>query len=358
MSRAHAGSVSASSCSCWPSCPSSRAAEATPARSARPAHRTGRAPLTAGYGRVTPAFQRTIDRVVADGSTAGRDLADRVSPAPSSTTWSAARCSRASATASARAGPTGPRRRCAPGWPLVATRQAARPATATTTGDLSALAALRQAAAAEPGRPRAAAQRAELTEAARSVAKVWLLRHQIQGVRSCRTFFLGVTRRSARRPPPAAARRPRPRRHRPAVGRQQVKHWRDYPDKGVVLDPQHVAEQHRTYWCGPTSMQMITWGWSDRRRSQAHWARRLGTTTSGTAITSMVRRRQPGHRLGQAVVRRSNAHSSSSSTPRRRGRIAPAARTHPRPARQPGPHQAPSSTSRRTATSPGNARMM
>jgi len=36
-------------------------------------------------------------------------------------------------------------------------------------------------------------------------------------------------------------------------------------------------------------MQMITWGWQNVRKTQGHWARRLGTTTSGTAITDMVR---------------------------------------------------------------------
>jgi len=35
-------------------------------------------------------------------------------------------------------------------------------------------------------------------------------------------------------------------------------------------------------------MQMIAWGWSGDRRSQGHWAHELGTTTSGSAITSMV----------------------------------------------------------------------
>src|SRR5262249_13144946 len=74
-----------------------------------------------------------------------------------------------------------------------------------------------------------------------------------------------------------------------ASGRQRAKHWKDYPRKGTVLNPRHVSEQHRTYWCGPTSMQMIAWGWSGSSRPQTHWARRLGTTTSGSAITDMVR---------------------------------------------------------------------
>ncbi len=74
-----------------------------------------------------------------------------------------------------------------------------------------------------------------------------------------------------------------------AGGSHRVKHWKQYPDQGTVLDPKHVAAQRRTYWCGPTSMQMIAWGWSGTKRSQSHWAHRLGTTTSGSAITQMVR---------------------------------------------------------------------
>jgi hypothetical protein len=35
-------------------------------------------------------------------------------------------------------------------------------------------------------------------------------------------------------------------------------------------------------------MQMITWGWSGRMHSQKYWAEKLGTTTSGSSITSMV----------------------------------------------------------------------
>ena len=36
-------------------------------------------------------------------------------------------------------------------------------------------------------------------------------------------------------------------------------------------------------------MQMIAWGWHGDRRTQKHWAGKLGTTTSGSAITDMVR---------------------------------------------------------------------
>jgi hypothetical protein len=55
------------------------------------------------------------------------------------------------------------------------------------------------------------------------------------------------------------------------------------------MNPKDVAEQTRTYWCGPTTMQMIAWGWKGNHKSQGYWADKLGTTTSGTAITDMVR---------------------------------------------------------------------
>jgi hypothetical protein len=136
----------------------------------------------------------------------------------------------------------------------------------------------------------AAAQRQELTQAARSVAKVWLIRHQVQGVPLPPHFYarhpevrVAETATTAARGGEAlAAPTTAP------VAARKVKPWRAYPDKGAVLDPKDVSAQHQTYWCGPTSMQMITWGWSGHRRTQRHWAARLGTTTSGTSITSMV----------------------------------------------------------------------
>ena len=67
-----------------------------------------------------------------------------------------------------------------------------------------------------------------------------------------------------------------------------VKHWRDYPTRGVVLRPKQVVEQTRTYWCGPASMQMIAWGWKHKDLGQDYWAAKLGTTTSGTSTGQMV----------------------------------------------------------------------
>ncbi len=245
------------------------------------------APLTAGYGRVTPAFQRTIAAVVSAGS------APRVSARTPARTLvgDLVRC----------AVFEGQRYCLGSGWTDrtqaqvqrsmagVATRQAARP-TRTTTGDLSMIDALRQAARMSP-EDRAAAQTAELTEAARSVAKVWLLRHQIQGTPLPAGFFArhpevrtatgsagqGASGTTTHVLAPVSP-----------MGKQRPKTWGDYPSRGVVLDPKDVRDQHRTYWCGPTSMQMITWGWSGHRRHQQYWASKLGTTTSGSSITSMV----------------------------------------------------------------------
>jgi hypothetical protein len=114
---------------------------------------------------------------------------------------------------------------------------------------------------------RAAAERAELTMAARSVAKVWLLRHEVQGV-----------------PLPAKFREDHP---EAVSGRVSVA---AYPtDKYAILDERRALSQNEYYWCGPATLQAIAWGSQGRRMNQSYWARRLGTTTAGTAITDMVR---------------------------------------------------------------------
>ena len=144
-----------------------------------------------------------------------------------------------------------------------------------TTGGLDAAALLRRAAALSPGQ-RAAAERAELVEAARSVAKVVLLRHHVADEPLPDGF---LERHPEARATTASA----------ATARSTTKSFGDYPQRGTVLKPRRVREQSRTYWCGPATMQMIAWGWQDRVRRQGHWADRLGTTTDGTAITEMVR---------------------------------------------------------------------
>src|SRR3954469_2680391 len=156
------------------------------------------APLTAGYGRLTAAARREIDRVVA--SDAARPLSGRTPTRTLvgtllrcavfegqryclGTGWTdrtQARVQRSTTTVAARQA-----------RPATAARAPTRQApgtTAATTGDLSMVAALRQAAALSP-QQRAARQTAELVRAARSVAKVWLLRHQIQGLPLPPHFF-------------------------------------------------------------------------------------------------------------------------------------------------------------------------
>jgi hypothetical protein len=234
--------------------------------------------LTAGYGRVSPAARDAIDRVVDSGRTSARLVPGTTSAR--TIVDDLVRC----------VSFEGQRYCLGTGWTDQSQAQvrkrtlalvrhpAARRADVTATGDLSSYDALIRTARMSAS-ARARAERAELTQAARSVAKVWILRHEIQGVPLPSGFL---------------ARHPEV---RPRIGgsttttttvKKRVKGWRDYPRRATVLNHRHVTQQHRTYWCGPTSMQMIAWGWQKTKRSQQHWARRLGTTTSGSAITAMV----------------------------------------------------------------------
>jgi hypothetical protein len=232
-------------------------------------------PAAPGPGALTGAMRREIDRVVSAGQRVGG-----VSARLSSTQLASdlVRC----------ADFDGQRYCLHTGWTTSTQADVrARVATATqslarrtapveTTGDLDLAATLQRAAALSPTE-RAASERAELTAAARSVAKVWMLRHEIQGVPLPAGFSQAHPEAglSARSSSTSTATRP--------------KTAADYPEHSRVLHPREVTEQTRTYWCGPTTMQMITWGWQNTRKTQGHWAHRLGTTTSGTAITDMVR---------------------------------------------------------------------
>ena len=160
-----------------------------------------------------------------------------------------------------------------------------------TTGDLDSRADLERRARMTPTR-RAALERAELTEAARSVAKVWILRHEIQGVPLPAGFLqrhpeVRVT--TSRTATTAARTNTTNTTNTSTTTTSGAKNLGDYPDRGTVISSKRVAEQTTTYWCGPTTMQMIAWGWSGTKKSQNHWASRLRTTRSGTAITDMVR---------------------------------------------------------------------
>jgi hypothetical protein len=259
-----------------------------------------RAATTAGWSRVTPQLQAEIDRVVDQGRTLGR-VSGKATPEQLAS--SAVRC----------ADFEGQRYCLGTGWTedteeqvrarmATAARTAlARPARATrSTGDLDPAAALEQRARMSPS-ARAAADRAELTMAARSVAKVWLLRHEIEGVplpdgfleehpeaRAAVPAAKASTAGSTASPTARASTSPSP---TPTAAPTQasVKTMADYPERTAILNPRQVAAQTRTYWCGPTSMQMIAWGWRDRQQSQGHWAQRLHTTGNGTSVYDMVR---------------------------------------------------------------------
>ena len=130
-----------------------------------------------------------------------------------------------------------------------------------TTGDLDLLTGLRVAAA-RSEQERRTRERDELTEAAAAVAKVWQLRHEVQGV-----------------PLPAAY---------AALARPKDK-GRVYPRKARIMKGSRTLEQNRSWWCGPAAMQAIAWGWNHRKRPQGYWADRLGTTTDGSSISEIVR---------------------------------------------------------------------
>jgi hypothetical protein len=273
---------------------------------------------TAGFSKVTPAMQAEIDRVVNAGRALGRTTGKQT---PEQLADGLVRCAEFE----------GQRYCLGTGWTEDTQQQVqARMATAarsvaarrgagvTNTGDLDARAALARMARMSPA-ARAAADRAELTMAARSVAKVWLLRHEIEGVPLPAGFLADHPEARAVATAPAAKPTPPPntasptatptkspsptksptktptRTHTqaptktPPASHGPVKTQADYPGRSAIMNIKQVSEQTRTYWCGPTSMQMIVWGWRNRVQSQDHWAQRLGTTTSGTSIYDMVR---------------------------------------------------------------------
>lgn len=229
-------------------------------------------PRAPGPGGLTAAMRREIDRVVAAGKQVGAMSARQ---SPTELASNLVRCAEFE----------GQRYCLHTGWTAqtetavrtrvtTATRslRLSGPAAVETTGDLDLVDTLRREAALSPTE-RAASERAELTAAARSVAKVILLRHEIQGAPLPAGFDTrfpdaGLTARTST---------------------TQTKTAADYPAVGKVLRGRRTSAQQRTYWCGPTTMQMIAWGWHRERRTQGHWAGRLGTTSSGTAITDMVR---------------------------------------------------------------------
>ncbi|WP_067432321.1 C39 family peptidase [Nocardioides jensenii] len=264
---------------------SSTAAPGAPAEPALPAN------ATATQGRVTPAMQAEIDRVLAEGSSTSARRSAATETNASALATSQVRC----------ADLEGQRYCLGTGWTdqpeadvvAEATAQTrtllTRSAPRETTGDLDLADELRQRASMSPA-ARREVERAELVEAARSVAKVWLLRHQIQGTPLPQGFV-------ERHPEIRAGSLPSARTTTDSTTlattesatRTATKTSADYPERDQILSSKRVAEQTRTYWCGPTAMQMIGWGWRGYRNTQNYWATKLGTTRSGTAISEMVR---------------------------------------------------------------------
>ncbi|MCF6376034.1 C39 family peptidase [Nocardioides KLBMP 9356] len=218
---------------------------------------------TAGRGRVTTEMRAEIERVVAAGAVA------RLAQGRTAAARAAVRCATFD----------GQRYCLGFGWtnqsretltarlesPPVFGRRAER------TGDLDADGVLGRAMARSDAE-REEAERAELTMAAQSVGKVWMLRHEVQGVALPEDFAedhpevttgSGIDARGG--------------------------YGASYPTKDKILTSKVAKAQHQTWWCGPATMQAIGWSSQGQRKTQAYWARRLGTTSAGTAISDMVR---------------------------------------------------------------------
>ncbi|WGL52317.1 C39 family peptidase [Nocardioides sp. BP30] len=266
-----------------------------------------------GYGAVTPAMRQEIDRAVAATTSLPRQHG-RIT-------------ARAASTLTQCADLEGQTYCLGEGWtqddqasvqarvatevaPPAARRTAQRQKKLRQTGDLSPKAALARLAKMSP-KARAKAERAELTQAARSVAKVWMIRNEIQGTPLPAGFLaahpearvtVGAGRVAATTPSATPSKLPtvKPSTTLAAVATSAAPTAvastsvaasvpTTYPVKAKILKNKQTAEQVRTYWCGPTSMQMIAWGWKQKDKGAAHWAAKLGTTSAGTAISDMVR---------------------------------------------------------------------
>jgi hypothetical protein len=248
-----------------------------------------------GAGRVTRAMRAEIDRVVEAARAASRSTVEQ--PA-ARLVESQVRCADLDGqTYCLGIGWTDSTQAQVRARMQVAARTA-RTTSTETTGDLDALDALRRTASMSPA-ARAGADRRELTLAARSVAKVWVLRHEIQGVPLPDDFLQKHPEARAAGPalqpqadftaPPCDCSPPPTPTPSPAATPTPEKTIADYPAEATILDPAETAEQTRTYWCGPTSMQMIAWGWKHVDKGQDYWAGKLGTTSAGTSIVDMVR---------------------------------------------------------------------
>lgn len=217
------------------------------------------APQAPGWGRLTPAMRTEIERVLAGG----RQL-DRAR-GRTAASQAAVRCARFE----------GQRYCLGFGWTdrpraeLAARLQLRTAGDRERTGGLEPDGLLARTRGRTPAE-RTEAERAELTMAARSVGKVWLLRHEVQGVPLPDDF--------AQRHPEVGV-----------AARARGGFGESYPRRSKILTSRVAQAQNETWWCGPAAMQAIGWSAQGKRKNQSYWARRLGTTSAGTAITDMVR---------------------------------------------------------------------
>ena len=218
------------------------------------------APGAPALGELTPAMQAEIDRVIVQGASLDR------AQGRTELARAAVRCATFD----------GQRYCLGFGWTnqtreALAARLTTRPTFGReSTGDLDADGILARSSR-RSATARSEAERAELTMAARSVGKVWMVRHEIQGVPLPDDF--------ATRHPEIAG----------ADVRSRGGFGESYPARSKILTSKVAQPQNQTYWCGPATMQAIGWSSQEKRKNQSYWARRLGTTTAGTAITDMVR---------------------------------------------------------------------
>lgn len=224
-----------------------------------PTAESTRAPGTAtGRGAVTRAMRAEIERVVAEGASLDR------AEGRTSLARAAVRCATFD----------GQRYCLGFGWTnqsrdALAASLTTRPTPGRErTGDLGASGVLARGTR-RSTRERSDAERVELTMAAQSVGKVWMVRHEIQGIDLPAEF--------AERHPEVAGTAARG-----GFGGA-------YPEKSKILTSKVARAQNETWWCGPAAMQAIGWSSQGTRKSQAYWARRLGTTSAGTSFTDMVR---------------------------------------------------------------------
>ena len=222
-----------------------------------------------GYGAVTPDLQREIDRVVQQGLVRGRVSAKQT---PEQLAADLVRCADFAgqryclhsgwttsdpAQVRARIGNRRPNHRGATGLRT------------TSTGDLDSSATLRRTAGLDPS-ARAEAERARADPGRALGGQGVAAAPRDRGVEIPAAFLDQHPEARAHHAPPgapttaAAGRRrgPRP----PGTTRSAAE----------ILSTRRVAEQERTYWCGPTTMQMIAWGWKKRRQA----ARTTGRTGS------------------------------------------------------------------------------